>query len=253
MIKIFRKFRQQLLSENKFSKYFLYALGEILLVVIGILFALQINNWNEYSKNRQIGIVFLEDFKNDLTTDIETLDQMLYSNDLRIANADTILFTLAESKTLSKAERLKFYDQNYSLTSESYFIPERSTINQFESSSNGHLISSKELKDKLFRYYSTNERVENNLEKSVQLYQHSFITKGIITSMLLGDFLEDLIGSDLGRPELDLNVLKKNDDYLFSILAKKTGTEVQNLVYEQTIDSAKELITLIDEEIGTEN
>ena len=47
MIKFFRKIRQKLLSENKFSKYLLYAVGEIILVVIGILIALQINNWNQ--------------------------------------------------------------------------------------------------------------------------------------------------------------------------------------------------------------
>ena len=47
MIKFFRKIRQRLLTENKFSKYLLYAIGEIVLVVIGILIALQINNCNE--------------------------------------------------------------------------------------------------------------------------------------------------------------------------------------------------------------
>jgi hypothetical protein len=47
MIKFFRKIRQQLLTENKFSKYLLYAIGEIVLVVIGILIALSINNWNQ--------------------------------------------------------------------------------------------------------------------------------------------------------------------------------------------------------------
>lgn len=47
MIKFFRKIRQRLLTENKFSKYLIYAIGEIILVVIGILIALQVNNWNE--------------------------------------------------------------------------------------------------------------------------------------------------------------------------------------------------------------
>ena len=46
MIKFFRKIRQNLLMENKTGKYFKYAIGEIILVVIGILIALQINNWN---------------------------------------------------------------------------------------------------------------------------------------------------------------------------------------------------------------
>jgi hypothetical protein len=50
MIKIFRKIRQNLLSEGKTEKYFKYAIGEIILVVIGILIALQINNWNEQRK-----------------------------------------------------------------------------------------------------------------------------------------------------------------------------------------------------------
>ena len=51
MIKLFRKIRQKLLSENKFSKYLIYAIGEIILVVIGILIALQINNWNTLKNN----------------------------------------------------------------------------------------------------------------------------------------------------------------------------------------------------------
>lgn len=52
MIKFFRKVRQKILTENKFSKYVLYALGEIILVVIGILIALQINTWNENRKDQ---------------------------------------------------------------------------------------------------------------------------------------------------------------------------------------------------------
>ena len=47
MIKFFRKIRQNLLMENKTGKYFKYAIGEIVLVVIGILIALQINTWNQ--------------------------------------------------------------------------------------------------------------------------------------------------------------------------------------------------------------
>jgi hypothetical protein len=50
MIKFFKKIRQKLVSENKFSKYLLYAIGEIILVVIGIVLALQLNNWNEQRK-----------------------------------------------------------------------------------------------------------------------------------------------------------------------------------------------------------
>ncbi len=53
MIQFFRQIRQRLITDNKFSKYLLYAVGEILLVVIGILIALQIDNLNDYGKDRE--------------------------------------------------------------------------------------------------------------------------------------------------------------------------------------------------------
>ncbi len=53
MVKIFNRIRQQLLTENKTGRYVKYAIGEILLVVVGILIALQVNNWNEYKKDRK--------------------------------------------------------------------------------------------------------------------------------------------------------------------------------------------------------
>jgi Family of unknown function (DUF6090) len=69
MIKFFRRIRQQLLSDNKFSKYLLYAVGEIVLVVIGILIALSINNWNEEKKTKIKINNLLEALKNDLIQD----------------------------------------------------------------------------------------------------------------------------------------------------------------------------------------
>ncbi len=61
MIKFFRQIRQRLLRDNKFSKYLLYAVGEILLVVIGILIALQVNNWNEVRLERENEILIARD------------------------------------------------------------------------------------------------------------------------------------------------------------------------------------------------
>ena len=62
MIKFFRNIRKRLLGENRFSRYLIYVLGEILLVVIGILIALQINNWNEARKERKKELVILNQF-----------------------------------------------------------------------------------------------------------------------------------------------------------------------------------------------
>jgi len=79
MIKFFRKIRQKMLNENKFSKYLLYAIGEIVLVVIGILIALQINNWNENKKSKsQLNNIYNEvelNLKSDLTNIDDVITQ----------------------------------------------------------------------------------------------------------------------------------------------------------------------------------
>lgn len=69
MINFFRKIRKRLLEENKISKYLLYAIGEIVLVVIGILIALQINNWNERKKLDETTQVYYQQLIKDLATD----------------------------------------------------------------------------------------------------------------------------------------------------------------------------------------
>ena len=66
MIKFFRKIRQNLLIKNKFSKYLLYAIGEIVLVVIGILIALGINNRNQERINEDKITSILKEIQNDL-------------------------------------------------------------------------------------------------------------------------------------------------------------------------------------------
>ena len=69
MIKFFRHIRQSLIMENKTSKYFKYAIGEIILVVIGILIALQINTWNEQRKEQQQLKIALTSIYQDLVGD----------------------------------------------------------------------------------------------------------------------------------------------------------------------------------------
>jgi len=88
MIKFFRRIRQKLLSENKFSKYLVYAIGEIILVVIGILIALQINNWNENqkleTKTQEYYQQLLDDLKNDILSAQKTIEE--YKNHQREYN-----------------------------------------------------------------------------------------------------------------------------------------------------------------------
>ena len=72
MIKFFRRIRKNLLSENRFSKYLLYAIGEIVLVVVGILIALQINNWNEDRAALKYQNVVLDEIRRALEGDIQS-------------------------------------------------------------------------------------------------------------------------------------------------------------------------------------
>ena len=69
MLRFFRQIRQRLLTDNKFSKYLLYAIGEILLVVIGILIALQVDNWNEQRKSEITVNTYRVKLINDLAVD----------------------------------------------------------------------------------------------------------------------------------------------------------------------------------------
>ncbi|REG87831.1 DUF6090 family protein [Winogradskyella sediminis] len=80
MIKFFRKIRRNLLSEGKTRKYFKYAIGEIVLVVIGILIALQINNWNENRKSDNI----LKNYYNQILKDL--------AKDYNLINEDSYVF-----------------------------------------------------------------------------------------------------------------------------------------------------------------
>ena len=77
MIKIFRHIRKRMLTENKTSKYLLYAIGEIVLVVIGILIALQINNWNEGRKDRIQEQVLLEQLHKEFNSNLVQLDEKI--------------------------------------------------------------------------------------------------------------------------------------------------------------------------------
>lgn len=73
MISVFRRIRRKLFTESKFGRYATYAIGEIALVVIGILIALQINNWNEFAKERRVEEVVLEDIKDNIERNDELI------------------------------------------------------------------------------------------------------------------------------------------------------------------------------------
>lgn len=107
MIKFFRKLRwsslQSILSSaegrKRFPKYLLYAIGEIVLVVIGILIALQINNWNEQSKKEELGKEYLRQLQQDLTLDAKLYQGQINNLSTQLKSADSLVTIIEKGDT----------------------------------------------------------------------------------------------------------------------------------------------------------
>jgi len=107
MIKFFRRIRQRLLTENKFSKYLIYAIGEIVLVVIGILIALQINNWNEYQKERKSEHLILSEIRDNLKYDLNDFESNITTLQNKSISSKAVLQAL--EKDIAYHDSLGYY------------------------------------------------------------------------------------------------------------------------------------------------
>ena len=104
MPRIFNSIRQRLLAQNRFTRYFVYAIGEILLVVIGILIALQINNWNENQKLRHRQVDLINALILDLNAKMEeNIGDLAYGEDI-MAKAEKALQNLGSGATIDTAD-----------------------------------------------------------------------------------------------------------------------------------------------------
>jgi hypothetical protein len=132
--------------ENKTSKYFKYAIGEILLVVIGILIALQVNNWNEDRKIKSIEQTLLRDLKIELTSNLEALQEVIHEHEKSLKAARELLQLSMRPRELvnvpdSSAQRLVgTMNQNWT------YNPQKGILNSIISSGQLSYISNKELR-----------------------------------------------------------------------------------------------------------
>jgi hypothetical protein len=78
-------------DDNKPMKYMRYAIGEIVLVMVGILLALQVNNWNEERKTKNIEHNYLESIKTDLYQNIDELKSFIVEREKVVKSVDSIL------------------------------------------------------------------------------------------------------------------------------------------------------------------
>ncbi|BAO56771.1 DUF6090 family protein [Nonlabens marinus] len=105
MIKFFRNIRKNLLKEGKTTRYFKYAIGEIVLVVIGILIALSINNWNEERKARAIEQKILVELQIQFKDNLVQLENKIYQRKIIIKNSNRAL-ELMDNKTIVAMDTL---------------------------------------------------------------------------------------------------------------------------------------------------
>ena len=105
MIKLFRKIRYDLMEKNKTGKYFKYAIGEIVLVVIGILIALQINNWNELKKQRNEAQTFINRLSEEVSQNIELTNREISLEQNQVEKTKSLLemFSWPQDKISSRA------------------------------------------------------------------------------------------------------------------------------------------------------
>jgi len=153
MIKFFRIIRKKLLMENKTSKYFKYAIGEIVLVVLGILIALQINNWNENKKSKKQEKTYYCKISEDLQVDIINIDSSIVSVGERLKITEQLLKNLLKIQE-DKAVILK----DFVATFRSYqFVPTTAAITDITSSGKLEKFSNQNIKNRILNHYTKQE------------------------------------------------------------------------------------------------
>ncbi len=216
MITLFRKFRQKLLSQNRITRYLAYAVGEIFLVVIGILIALQVNNWNESRKLKKQKAVLLENLQQEFEENQKRLDIILGFLENRESYARHILSLLDflpqeldSIQTIFALERAGFVH---------YFNPTQPTYEEMKSSGALSLISNKELKRVMSSYQTFLEysyRIEEKNSDVIQTY---------------ADRILRYMDPDFGTVNISDNESKAYAGVQFDLEAMSNDPEIQYLL-----------------------
>ncbi|MBT8394280.1 MAG: hypothetical protein KJN66_05455, partial [Bacteroidia bacterium] len=150
MIKFFRTIRRSLIMNNQTGKYFKYAIGEIILVVIGILIALQINNWSKVSNSRILEQSILNNLKEDFNKNQQEIEVLILANikyERNLKKFIEILKSSPEKKIIEIADTLAM-----AAIAAPTYIPTTSTIDVIISTGNIDLIQNEELKTLISRF-----------------------------------------------------------------------------------------------------
>jgi hypothetical protein len=187
MIRFFRKIRQNLLTQGRFTRYMTYAIGEILLVVIGILIALQINTWNENRINKNKEAAIISDLHQEFQKNKAKLDTTINYHRAIVGAIGEVMHLIDEpDEVLSKHNTDSLI---YLTIDHTDYSPSQSVISELISSGKLNLISSDSLRMLIFEWGSA-------MEEKVEAYETM-----------------DEMSQNLTLPYLTKNASMKNIDF----------------------------------------
>ena len=233
MIKFFRKIRKNLLSEGKTGKYLKYAIGEIILVVIGILIALSINNWNERRKDNNLKQTFLLKLKSNLQDDISNFKEVGKINErylMHIDSALTIINNHESYNTEDLQRHLKFLNRS------SRFNTNRIAFDNIISIGKVNIIENDSITEKLFSYYRKVEDEKEAVTEGMDAYNRNtfgpallefdFISSSKFKTKALTEYIESpFIINSLELKKQMIEYFNKQNDLLLS-----NASEIRKLI-----------------------
>lgn len=247
MITFFRKIRQRLIAENRFTKYLLYAFGEIILVMIGILLAFQVNSWQDRRTRAKKEQNYLKDIKANLIHDIKAIDQVVGFNDSKSELIDSTFRTLEQSSD-PEVYMPKIIKYMYVLTIYEVFEPNRIAFDNMIAAENIDLITNISLKSQLSQYYkkefnsTTQESVKQRARQLGDYVALESFNKQSIKSLINYDSsLKDI-------SEVAIHKDPKVYAYLFIMLM---STQSQSEILIETQQEIRDLIKHLDQEIDS--
>jgi hypothetical protein len=195
MIKFFRKIRYDLMGKNKTGKYLKYAIGEIILVVIGILIALQVSHWNNQSADRKSEKRYLSELILDLQTDSIVISKTKKYSD-RQALSKNKLQKYFEGKQIIEDSLASYF--SYQWRPAAKFNPITTTLDEMKSTGNIGVIQNTSIRRKIletYNYYTTH--IDNNEER--YLIQQNALAELLQSSIpnIFSEFLENYKALDI--------------------------------------------------------
>ncbi|MBO6607646.1 DUF6090 family protein [Psychroserpens sp.] len=208
MITIFRKIRQSLISENKFKNYLVYAIGEIILVVIGILIALSINTCNQNRINNNKEIYYLNQLKQELTNQNEEINKRLERSANSIKVVDTLLSQLYKDGKFTASSELN--GNLFQLIGGTNFKLFRTTFDELISTGQFTLISSDSLRSKILFCYQEIEKSKNDITNNSEnvFYKDIFPALNASINFQYPEHISDLFIAELNSPKEQLRLAK---------------------------------------------